>query len=97
MEGRGTSETMDGNEARLPYFLIKPESSPAEPELGQEMANTRQASIEVSSSGQRFYPVTAWQSVPQVNGESPGIVKQGSRYQDDLEPFLKKSAPAVLM
>jgi hypothetical protein len=66
----------NGNDASLRYFLIKPGSTPAKPELGQEMASEGEALIEAFRSGQPFYTVTAWRAVPEVNGGSPVIVKQ---------------------
>ena len=66
----------NGNDANLRYFLIKPGSSPAKPELGQEMASEGEALIEAFRSGQPFYTVTAWKAVPEVNGGNPVIVKQ---------------------
>lgn len=65
-----------GTDTALRYFLIKPGSSPAKPELGQEMASEGEALIEAFRSGQPFYTVTAWKAVPEVNGGSPVIVKQ---------------------
>ena len=66
----------NGNDASLRYFLIKPGSSPAKPELGQEVASEGEALIEAFKSGQPFYTVTAWRAVPEVNGGNPVIVKQ---------------------
>ena len=66
----------NGNDASLRYFLIKPGSSPAKPELGQEVASEGEALIEAFKSGQPFYTVTAWKAVPEVNGGNPVIVKQ---------------------
>jgi hypothetical protein len=61
----------------LRFFLPKPGSSPAKPELGQEMASEGEALIEALKSGQPFYTLTAWKAVPEVNGGSnPVIVKQ---------------------
>ena len=60
----------------LRYFLIKPGSSPAKPELGQEMASEGEALIEAFRSGQPFYTVTVWKAVPEVNSGNPVIVKQ---------------------
>jgi len=52
-------------------------SSPAKPELGQEMASEGEALIEAFKNGQQFYTLTAWKAVPEVNGKSsPVIVKQ---------------------
>jgi hypothetical protein len=67
----------NGNDADLRYFLVKPGSSPATPELGQEMATEGEALIEAFKTGQPFYTVTAWKAVPEVNGGgNPVIVKQ---------------------
>jgi hypothetical protein len=66
----------NGNDANLRYFLVKPGSSPAKPELGQEMASEGEALIEAFRSGQPFYTVTVWKAVPEVNGANPVIVKQ---------------------
>jgi hypothetical protein len=66
----------NGNDANPRYFLVKPGSSPAKPELGQEMASEGEALIEAFKSGQPFYTVTAWKAVPEVNGGNPVIVKQ---------------------
>jgi hypothetical protein len=61
----------------LRYFLPKAGSSPARPELGQEMASEGEALIEAFKNGQQFYTLTAWKAVPEVNGKSsPVIVKQ---------------------
>jgi hypothetical protein len=61
----------------LRYFLPKPGSSSAKPELGQEMASEGEALIEAFKNGQHFYTLTAWKAVPEVNGKSsPVIVKQ---------------------
>jgi hypothetical protein len=64
------------NDANLRYFLIKPGSTAAKPELGQEMASEGEALIEAFKSGQPFYTVMAWKAVPEVNGGNPVIVKQ---------------------
>jgi hypothetical protein len=59
------------------YFLPKPGSSSAAPELGQEMASEGEALIQAFKSGQAFYTLTSWKAVPEVNGSgSPVIVKQ---------------------
>src|ERR1700752_3168035 len=63
----------DGN---LRYFLPRTGSSPAKPELGQEMANEGEALIEAFKSGQPFYTLTAWKAVPEINGGNPVIVRQ---------------------
>jgi hypothetical protein len=60
----------------LRYFLMKPGTSVARPELGQEMASEGEALIEAFRSGQPFYTVTTWKAVPEVNGGNPVIVKQ---------------------
>ncbi|MGE5113553.1 MAG: hypothetical protein ACM3JB_22035 [Acidobacteriaceae bacterium] len=66
----------NGNDRNLRYFLIKPGSSLAKPELGQEMSSEGEALIEAFRAGQPFYTVTIWKAVPEVNGASPVIVKQ---------------------
>lgn len=59
------------------FFLPKTGSSPAKPELGQEMASEGEVLIEAFKTGQPFYMLTAWKAVPEVNGGSnPVIVKQ---------------------
>ena len=59
------------------YFLPKSGSSPATPELGQEVASEGEALIQAFRSGQPFYTLIAWSAVPEVNGGgSPVIVKQ---------------------
>jgi hypothetical protein len=64
-------------DANVRYFLPKPGSSPATPELGQEVASEGEALIQAFRSGQTFYTLTAWKAVPEVNGsDSPVIVKQ---------------------
>jgi len=66
-----------GDDAGVRYFLPKPGSSPATPELGQEAASEGEALIQAFRSGQTFYTLTAWKAVPEVNGGgSPVIVKQ---------------------
>ena len=66
----------NSNDAPGRYFLMKPGSSPAKPELGQEMTSEGEALIEAFRTGQPFYTLTAWKAVPEVNGGSPVIVKQ---------------------
>ena len=67
----------NGSGPNLRYFLPKPGSSPARPELGQEMATEGEALIEAFKSGQTFFTLAVWKSVPEVNGGgSPVIVKQ---------------------
>jgi hypothetical protein len=72
---RGKRRATD--EGYLRYFLPKAGSSPAKPELGQEMASEGEALIEAFKNGQQFFTLTAWKAVPEVNGKSsPVIVKQ---------------------
>ena len=67
----------NGSDPSLRYFLPRSGSSPAKPELGQEMANEGEALIEALKSGQTFFTVAIWKSVPEVNGGgSPVIVRQ---------------------
>ena len=67
----------NGGDPNLRYFLPKSGSSPAKPELGQEMASEGEALIEAFKSGQTFFTLAVWKSVPEVNGGgSPVIVKQ---------------------
>jgi hypothetical protein len=67
----------NGSDPNVRYFLPKSGSSSAKPELGQEMANEGEALIEALKSGQMFFTVAVWKSVPEVNGGSnPVIVKQ---------------------
>jgi hypothetical protein len=71
------SRRRNGSDPNLRYFLPKSGSSPAKPELGQEMANEGEALIEALKSGQTFFTVAVWKSVPEVNGGgNPVIVKQ---------------------
>ena len=66
----------NGRDPNLRYFLPKSGSSPAKLELGQEMANEGEALIEALKTGQTFFTVAVWKSVPEVNGGSnPVIVK----------------------
>lgn len=66
----------NGKDLNLRYFLIKPGSSPAKPELGQEVASEGEALIEAFKGGEPFYTVTVWKAVSEVNGGNPVIVKQ---------------------
>ena len=67
----------NSSDPNLRYFLPKSGSSPAKPEFGQEMANEGEALIEALKSGQTFFTVAVWKSVPEVNGGgNPVIVKQ---------------------
>ncbi|MGB0014184.1 MAG: hypothetical protein WBQ03_21480 [Candidatus Sulfotelmatobacter sp.] len=73
----GRRRHRNGSDPNLRYFLPKSRSSPAKPELGQEMASEGEALIEAFKNGQPFYTLTAWKAVPEVNGGgSPVIVKQ---------------------
>jgi hypothetical protein len=60
----------------LRYFLPKSGSSPAKPELGQEMTSEGEALIEAFKNGQPFYTLTTWKAAPEMSGGSPVIVKQ---------------------
>ena len=63
--------------AGVRYFLPEPGSSPASPELGQEVASEGEVLIQAFRSSQPFYTLTAWKAIPEVNGGgSPVIVKQ---------------------
>jgi hypothetical protein len=67
----------NGDDAGVRYFLPKTGSSPAAPELGQEVSSEGEALIQAFRNGQTFYTLTAWKAVPEVNGGgSPVIVKQ---------------------
>jgi len=67
----------NNGDAGVRYFMPKAGSSPATPELGQEVASEGEALIQAFRSGQMFYTLTAWKAVPEVNsGGSPVIVKQ---------------------
>jgi hypothetical protein len=68
-----------GDDASVRYFLPKPGSSQATPELGQEVASEGEALIQAFKSGQPFYTISVWKAVPEVNGSSsPVIVKQAA-------------------
>jgi hypothetical protein len=60
----------------LRYFLLKQGSTPAKPELGQELASEGEVLIEAFRTGQPFFTLAAWKPVPEVNGGNPVIVKQ---------------------
>jgi hypothetical protein len=65
------------DDASVRYFLPKPGSSTATPELGQEVTSEGEALIQAFRNGQPFYTLTAWKAVPEVNGGgSPVILKQ---------------------
>ena len=67
----------NNDDASVRFFLPKPESSAATPELGQEVASESEALIQAFNSGQPFYTLAMWKAVPEVNGgRSPVIVKQ---------------------
>ena len=76
--GTGTHrKRRNADDAGVRYFLPKAGSSPATPELGQEVASEGEALILAFRSGQTFYTLTAWKAVPEVSGgRSPVIVKQ---------------------
>src|ERR1039458_8099890 len=64
----------NGSDPNLRYFLPKSGSSPAKPELGQEMANEGEALIEALKSGQTFFMVAVWKTVPEVNGAGNSVI-----------------------
>jgi hypothetical protein len=65
------------DDAAVRYFLPKPGTSIATPELGQEVASEGEALIQAFKSGQPFYTLAAWKAVPEVNvGGNPVIVRQ---------------------
>lgn len=67
----GNGEDVNGR-----YFLPRPGSSPAKPELGQEMASEGEALVEAFRNGQNFYMLIPYKAVTEVRGGSPVIVKQ---------------------
>jgi len=73
-EGRRRRWEMSGDNIR--YFLPKPGSSEARPELGREMPNEGEALLEAFRSGQVLFTVVAWKPVPEISGNAPVIVKQ---------------------
>jgi hypothetical protein len=75
-DGNARRRHRNGSDPNVRYFLPKSGSSPAKPELGQEMASEGEALIEAFRTGQPFYTLTAWKAVPEVNGGNPVIVKQ---------------------
>ena len=79
--GRPRRRRNNNNDAPLRYFLPKPGSSEAKPELGQEMASEGEALIEAFRIGQPFYELTIWRAVPEMNGGNPVIVKQGATHK----------------
>lgn len=67
-------------ETPVRYFLLKPGSSAANPELGQEVASEGEALIQAFKGGQVFYTLAAWKAVPEVDGGGrPVIVKQAAQ------------------
>lgn len=80
--GSTPSQTVNSRRRRnaintpLRYFLLKPGSSPAKPELGQELTGEGEALIEAFRTGQPFYTLASWKAIPEVNGGNPVIVKQ---------------------
>ena len=75
-EGRRPRRRRNGSDTPLRYFLLKQGSSPAKPELGQEMASEGEALIEAFRTGQPFYTIAAWKAVPEASGGNPVIMKQ---------------------
>ncbi len=73
-EGRRRRWEMTGDNIR--YFLPKAGSSPARPELGQEMQSESEALVEAFRSGQVLYTLVAWKAVPEFDDNGPVIVKQ---------------------
>lgn len=66
----------NGDDANGRYFLPRSGSSPAKPELGQEMASEGEALVEAFRNGQHFYMLIPYKAVTEVRGGSPVIVKQ---------------------
>jgi hypothetical protein len=66
----------NGDDAKGRYFLPRAGSSPAKPELGQEMASEGEALVEAFRNGQHFYMLIPYKAVTEVRGGSPVIVKQ---------------------
>ena len=64
-------------EIAVRYFLPNPGSSPASPELGEEVASEGEALIQSFKSDQTFFTVAVWKAIPEVDGGGrPVIVKQ---------------------
>ena len=75
--GFGHRRKRTDENATVRFFLPKPGSSAAKPELGQEMGNESEALIEALKSGLPFFTITAWKATAQVNGSgNPIIVKE---------------------
>jgi hypothetical protein len=73
---RGTN----GDDPNVRYFLLKPGSTLAHPELGEEVKGVRQVLVRSFQSNQPFLTLMAWNAVADTSDESrdsPLIVKQG--------------------
>src|SRR5579864_7270049 len=65
--------------ADVRYFLPKPGSSPARPELGREVTNEAAALLESFKSDQPFYTLVVWKAVSDTDGGIPRIVKEAMK------------------
>jgi hypothetical protein len=62
--------------ADVRYFLPKPGSSTANPELGQEVASEAEALVAAFRTDQPFYTLVAWNASSDTDGGVPRIVKE---------------------
>lgn len=58
------------------FFLPKPGSLPATPELGMEIGSEGEALVQAFKDGGVFYVVVTWSATTEIDGSEPKIVKQ---------------------
>jgi len=74
--GFGHRRKRTDENANVRFFLPKPGSSAAKPELGQEITNEGEALVQAFKSGQVFYTLVTWRAITEITGNEPKIVKQ---------------------
>lgn len=75
--GRGERKRRgETSPANLRFFLPKSGTTSERPELGREMTSEGDALVESFRTGQVFFTLVSWKAVPDMEGDTPKIVKQ---------------------
>jgi hypothetical protein len=75
----GPKPRKSGSDELVRYFLAKPGSSTAKPELGEEFNSEAEAQIQAFRAQQPYYVITAFEVDADMKGERPTLVPRARR------------------
>jgi len=79
--GRGIRKTQAavvGGETQR-FFLAKPGSSGAGPELGKELSGEAEAIVESLKTGLNYFVISEWRGVADFSGKKPQLAREAAR------------------